>query len=204
MSHEKDVIINDSVSASDSVTEQNVAAKTETGKEDFPSATVPPPPPLHVVPSSNTDPEAGRLERPSTAGTDVETYPEGGLRAWLVVLGSWLALVSSLGIMNTLATFQTYLTAHQLAHYDEGTVGWVFSIYTFVVFFLGLYIGPLFDKYGPKWIVLAGTVLLFASLMLFSISTGKFDHPFLPLGSHVIQQTQNLPRGLAEREECQD
>lgn len=131
------------------------------------------PPPLFVVPS-NADHELGR-DAASTAG-DGESYPEGGLRAWLVVLGAWLALLSSLGLMNTLATFQTYVTTHQLSHYDEGTVGWIFSIYTFVVFFGGLFIGPLFDKHGPRWLVLTGTVSVGASLMLFSVSTGKKQH----------------------------
>ncbi|KUI73513.1 Riboflavin transporter MCH5 [Cytospora mali] len=128
-----------------------------------------PPPPLFVVPSN---PGPGQdLERHTSTATDRETYPEGGLQAWLVVLGAWLALVSSLGLMNTLATFQAYLTTHQLADYDDGTVGWIFSVYTFMVFFLGLYIGPLFDKYGPRWLILAGTISVSASLMLFSIST---------------------------------
>jgi hypothetical protein len=128
------------------------------------------PPPLFVVPS-NTDHEAGRGAA-SSAG-DGEFYPEGGLRAWLVVLGTWLALLSSLGLMNTLGTFQAYLTETQLKDYDEGTVGWIFSIYTFVVFFGGLFIGPIFDKHGPRWLVLTGTVFVGASMMLFSISTGK-------------------------------
>lgn len=134
-------------------------------------ATLPAPEaPLFIVPSV---PDAGELQRHSTSATDNETYPEGGLRAWLVVLGCWLALVASLGLMNTLATFQSYLISHQLSQYDEGTVGWIFSIYTFVVFFLGLYIGPIFDKYGPRWIVMAGTVCIVAGMMLMSISTGK-------------------------------
>lgn len=128
------------------------------------------PPPLFVVPS-NADRDPGR-DTVSSAG-DGETYPEGGLRAWLVVLGAWLALLSSLGLMNTLATFQTYVMTNQLKEYDEGTVGWIFSIYTFVVFFGGLFIGPIFDKHGPRWLVLTGTVFVGASLMLLSISTGK-------------------------------
>lgn len=135
------------------------------------------PPLLGVVPPSPADPEdADRASRrPSTSGTadTTETYPEGGLRAWLVVFGCWLALLASLGIMNTLATFQTYLIAHQLSDYGAGTVGWIFSTYTFIVFFLGLYVGPLFDKYGPRCLLLAGTLCLVAGLMLFSISTGK-------------------------------
>jgi hypothetical protein len=108
-----------------------------------------------------------------SSGNDQEIYPEGGLQAWSVVLGSWLALFSSFGLMNILGTFQAYLSTHQLANLDEGTIGWIFSLYTFLTFLLGLYIGPIFDKHGPRYLVLAGTISLLASLMFFSISTRK-------------------------------
>lgn len=149
-------------SASDSTTEKSPAE--EAANQSAPDA------PLFIVPST---PAAEDLERHSTSGTDYEAYPEGGLRAWLVILGCWFALMASLGLLNTLATFQSYLILHQLAAYDEGTVGWIFSIYTFVVFFLGLYIGPIFDKYGPRWIVMGGTVAVVVGMMLMSISTGE-------------------------------
>jgi MFS family permease len=116
------------------------------------------------------DPESGGS--PSTPEAE-ETYPEGGTEAWLVVLGSWLALFSSLGLMNILATFQTYVSTHQLIYYDEATIGWIFSLYTFICFFLGIYIGPVFDKYGPRWLILGGTVCLATSLMLLSVSSGE-------------------------------
>lgn len=175
---EKDVSIKDGASTSDLPTEKGPAPTTNADNGHLS------PPPLHVVPSRTSEPQAGGLQRHATSGTETETYPEGGLQAWLVVLGAWLALISSLGIMNTLATFQAYLSEHQLSHYDEGTVGWVFSIYTFVVFFLGLYIGPLFDKYGPRFLILAGTITLAASLVLFSISTRKFCSPSYEINSH--------------------
>lgn len=109
----------------------------------------------------------------STTAAEEETYPEGGLRAWSVVLGSWLALFSALGIMNSIAIFQTYVATHQLKGYSEGTIGWIFSVYTFLCFFGGIYIGPVFDQYGPRWLVLAGTVCLVIGVMLLSICTGK-------------------------------
>lgn len=104
---------------------------------------------------------------------DEEEYPEGGKRAWLVVLGSWFALFAALGLMNILATFQTYVSTHQLAEYDASTIGWILSLYSFTCFFLGIYIGPVFDKYGPRWLVAAGTVGLVASLMFLSVCTGN-------------------------------
>lgn len=169
---EKNVNIDGSTSTSNIPTERSPAAKTEKDDDRLH------PLPLHVVPSITAETEASDgLQQHTTTGTDTETYPEGGLRAWLVVFGAWCALMSSSGIMNTQAIFQAYLSTHQLSHYDEGIIGWVFSIFTFVVFFLGLYIGPMFDKHGPRLLMLAATVLLAAGLVLFSISTGKLLHP---------------------------
>ena len=101
-----------------------------------------------------------------------ETYPEGGLEAWIVVFGSWCGLLASLGLMNSIATLQTYVATHQLSNYDEGTVGWIFSLYTALCFLCGVYIGPLFDKYGPRWLVGPGGIIVVASVMLLSICTG--------------------------------
>ncbi|RDA89406.1 hypothetical protein CP532_6214 [Ophiocordyceps camponoti-leonardi (nom. inval.)] len=108
------------------------------------------------------------LEKRASSASYEETYPEGGLRAWLVVLGSWFAMVSSMGLMNTVGIFQAYTLRHQLRHHSEGTVGWIFSTYTFLSFFCGVYIGPVFDKYGPRWLVVAGCVSTFTGVMMMS------------------------------------
>ncbi|UKZ47745.1 hypothetical protein TrVGV298_001971 [Trichoderma virens] len=102
------------------------------------------------------------LERQQTMRSTAsyqETYPEGGLQAWVVVAGSWFAMIASMGLMNSIAVFQAYTLSHQLKGHSEGTVGWIFSIYTWLAFFGGVYIGPVFDKYGPRWLVIAGLLL---------------------------------------------
>lgn len=43
-------------------------------------------------------------------------------------------------------------------------------------FFCGIQIGPLFDAYGPRWLVAAGSVLLVGGMMLFAVSTSKPTH----------------------------
>ena len=117
------------------------------------------------------------LEKKPTAISSVsyeETYPEGGLKAWLVVLGAWFAMMSAMGLMNSLAVFQAYTLSHQLKGYSEGTVGWVFSVYTFLAFFCGIYIGPVFDKYGPRWLVIAGVCCTVVGVICMSFSQGEF------------------------------
>lgn len=44
---------------------------------------------------------AGASTRRSPIHSDGHNYPEGGLRAWLVVAGAFSAMVAALGMMNT-------------------------------------------------------------------------------------------------------
>ena len=126
------------------------------------------------------DPDESKeaLGDPASVKAEEEvTYPEGGLRAWLVVFGSFSGMLAAFGMMNTIGTFQAYLSTHQLRDYGEGTIGWIFSLYVFLAFFCGIQIGPVFDAKGPRLLVLAGTVFLLASSMLLGSCTGKPTSP---------------------------
>jgi MFS family permease len=132
--------------------------------------------------SSISDAQAD-LPSVSRVSTDAygHTYPEGGLPAWLCVLGSWAGLIVALGIMNTIGIYQAYVSTHQLRHYDEGTIGWIFGIYAFLAFFCGIQIGPIFDAYGPRLLVFAGSCLIMASTLLLGICT-QYWHFILVFG----------------------
>ena len=109
----------------------------------------------------------------SRVSTDARgnTYPEGGKDAYLVVFGSFCGCLTSLGLMNTISTYTAYLTQNQLADLPTSTIGWIFGIYAFLSFFCGLTIGPLFDAYGPRWLVLAGTICILLDYILLSFCT---------------------------------
>ncbi|KOS18167.1 putative transporter [Escovopsis weberi] len=117
---------------------------------------------------TGVDQIGGAQIEPQQTNTSTHTYPEGGLRAWLVVLGAWLAMISAMGLMNSIAIFQAYTVKHQLSQYSEGTIGWIFSLYTFLAFFGGVYIGPIFDKYGPTWLLSLGVLLTAGGLISMS------------------------------------
>lgn len=87
-----------------------------------------------------------------------------------------LTRLAALGVTNTIAAFQLYVSTHQLSQYSEGSIGWIFSLYTFLAFFCGVYIGPVFDKFGPRWLILVGSVCIGASLMLLSVCKGILAH----------------------------
>ncbi|KKY25107.1 putative mfs monocarboxylate [Phaeomoniella chlamydospora] len=98
--------------------------------------------------------------------SESDIYPEGGFQAWLCVAGSFLFLLPSYGFMQTAGTVQSYLETHQLSHYTTRDVGWIPSIYTFLGLFLGIQIGPLFDRYGPRILGITGSVIYIAQFFL--------------------------------------
>lgn len=100
-----------------------------------------------------------------------EFYPEGGTRAWLVVLGSFSGMVAALGIMNTIGVYESYLARHQLASYSTSSIGWILSIYVFLAFGAGLVIGPIFDVHGPRWLLFAGSILIILATFLLGVCT---------------------------------
>ncbi|KFY64415.1 hypothetical protein V497_01701 [Pseudogymnoascus sp. VKM F-4516 (FW-969)] len=116
-----------------------------------------------------------------TLREDENYYPEGGLRAWLVVFGSLCSLLAALGVMNTLGSFQAYISRNQLEGVSEGEIGWIFSVYACLAFGLGAVVGPIFDKHGARWLMLVGSVGVVASLMLMSVCE-KYWHFMLVFG----------------------
>lgn len=110
-----------------------------------------------------------------------EFYPEGGTRAWLVVLGSFSGMVAALGIMNTIGVYESYLARHQLASYSTSSIGWILSIYVFLAFGAGLVIGPIFDVHGPRWLLFAGSILIILATFLLGVCT-QYWHFILVFG----------------------
>lgn len=124
-------------------------------------------------------------------------FPEGGLRAWLVVFGSFCSMVSVYGIINVAAVFESYFTTNQLRGYSSSSIGWIFSVYLFIVFFFGIQVGPIFDRYGPRYLIAIGSVMCVASQMLLGLCEGEFIVFFLSLfscaGARLIPKLRILP-----------
>ncbi|KAF2664993.1 MFS general substrate transporter [Microthyrium microscopicum] len=107
----------------------------------------------------------------SGSPNDAAIYPEGGLRAWLVVLGSFSGMLASFGFMNTIGVFQEYISRNQLSTYSDSTIGWIFSMYIFIAFGGGLIIGPVFDAKGPRLLLLSGSICLVTAMLLIGIAS---------------------------------
>ncbi|KAK2017351.1 major facilitator superfamily transporter [Colletotrichum eremochloae] len=121
------------------------------------------------------DPEKGVGAPPPTDGTKPpypgSDAPDGGLVAWLVVLGAWCTSFCSFGWVNSVGAFQEYYQNDLLPNYSPGTISWIPSLQIFFMMALGPVIGQLYDNYGPRWLVFGGTILHVFGLMMTSLST---------------------------------
>ncbi|RSL48628.1 hypothetical protein CEP54_012834 [Fusarium duplospermum] len=106
---------------------------------------------------------------------DILTYPEGGLRAWGVVFGSFCIMLSVFGVINTAAVFESYFKENQLKDKAPSTVAWIFSLYLFNIYFLGLLAGPIFDRHGHRLLIFVGSVLVVVSFMLLSLCSEYYQ-----------------------------
>ena len=100
------------------------------------------------------------------------TYPEGGVEGWCVVLGAFCAMTGAFRVVNTAAVFQSYFSENQLRDYSASEIRWIFSLYLFILYFVGIQVGPVFDRHGPRLLVGIGSLLLVASLFLLGLCSG--------------------------------
>jgi MFS family permease len=101
--------------------------------------------------------------------------PDGGCKAWSVVAGGWCAMFVSVGWNNSAGVFQTIYENDQLRNYSPSAVGWILSLQTFFMFASAPISGRLFDTYGPRYPLFAGSTLHVFGVMMMSLSTQYYQ-----------------------------
>lgn len=97
-----------------------------------------------------------------------DTFPEGGLQAWLTVAGSFCTVAAGFGLINSVGIVQSYLEMHQLRAFKDRDVAWIPAVNVFLCLFLGVQVGPMFDRYGPRWLMAGGSVAYTGGLICLS------------------------------------
>ena len=100
------------------------------------------------------------------------TYPEGGFKAWSVVFGAFCGTAASIGLYNTSGVFEAYMSRELLPEQSPSNVGWIFGIYAFVTWFLGVQVGPTFDAMGPTGLMIGGSLCTLGGIFALSACTG--------------------------------
>ncbi|KAL2255882.1 hypothetical protein VTK26DRAFT_2548 [Humicola hyalothermophila] len=108
------------------------------------------------APTSTSDSDRAEADQPIPAPIDrnggagdnpaaANEVPDGGLTAWLQVVGSAAILVSTWGVINTFGVFQAYYETSLLAQHSPSTISWIGSAQGALLFLVGVVAGPLFD-----------------------------------------------------------
>ncbi|KAK3385387.1 major facilitator superfamily domain-containing protein [Podospora didyma] len=129
---------------------------------------VPPSPKIVVVETTidydhDSDATLNRLSVLSTSG--LPPPPEGGLQAWLTVAGSFCITTAVYGLSNSVGVIQPFWAKHQLSAFPVQSIAWISGANIFLCLFLGVQIGPWFDRFGPRWLLLAGSLIYLSGLL---------------------------------------
>ncbi|KAF8575182.1 MFS general substrate transporter [Ramaria rubella] len=125
--------------------------------------------------SVNLDPESSPSS--SLEETASDDPPDGG-KAWIVVLGSSLALFSTTGVINAYGFFQSYYTDVLLSQSSSTTISLIGALQICLVYAGGPITGKLFDAYGLKILLPLGSFLVVLSLMLISLCQQNRPYQF--------------------------
>lgn len=104
------------------------------------------------------NPEPHNSEEPEDDGTN-------GLVAYSVVFGSFLGLIANFGVLNSIGAIQSYVSRHQLQGISTSSISWIFSIYMYLSFAIGIVVGPIFVMKGSFVPLLCGTILIVGGFM---------------------------------------
>lgn len=129
---------------------------------------------IDIGPSSLRSVTSRDLDKPSVP-TDDDEYPDGGIQAWLVVLGSFIGLIPVFGLLNSLGAIESYISRNQLAKVAPSTTSWIFSLYIAISFLSCILAGGYFDRNGSKTPMSAGTVIYVGGIMCLANCTTVYQ-----------------------------
>ncbi|KAI0180603.1 MFS general substrate transporter [Hypoxylon sp. FL1284] len=93
--------------------------------------------------------------------------PDGGVVAWLHVLGGFMLFFNSWGIMNAFAAFQTYYESGALFERSSSDISWIGSVQSALVLLGGVVAGPAYDRgYLRHLLCGGGFAVVFGHMML--------------------------------------
>ncbi|KAK0384878.1 hypothetical protein NLU13_7356 [Sarocladium strictum] len=121
--------------------------------------------PISTLRASSTDTinvvaEAAEAAHDEKSLASPPAVPDGGLQAWLQVLGSWVILVETSGLVSTFGVCETYYKTVMLPNDASSAISWIGSVQGSLPFFVGVLAGPLFDAGYFRELLASGLFLV--------------------------------------------
>ena len=95
--------------------------------------------------------------------------PNGGALAWLNVLGSFMLFFNTWGILNTFGAYQNYYESGKLFTASSSQISWIGSIAAFMLLFVGIFMGPIYDRGYVRTLLVFGSFMVVFGHMMLSI-----------------------------------
>ncbi|KAL1303354.1 hypothetical protein AAFC00_006751 [Neodothiora populina] len=130
--------------------------------------------PHHALPKQFDEERAnghidGGVVEKKISVNNISAIPNGGLKAWLQVLGAFFLFFNSWGIINTFGVYQTYYESGILASSSASDISWIGSIQAFLLMLVGALTGPIYDAGYFRGLLLTGSFLVTFGQMMLSL-----------------------------------
>ncbi|KAK0203765.1 hypothetical protein DFS33DRAFT_829700 [Desarmillaria ectypa] len=109
---------------------------------------------------------------PIPASASSCTFPGGGLRVWMTVLGVWNTQFSTFGYTNTYGVYNSlyfYVREYVVNKYTSSQMGWVGSVQLMLMLFIGLISGRLYNTGYFYHLMIGGGMLFIFCLFMLSL-----------------------------------
>lgn len=106
---------------------------------------------------------------------DLSKIPNGGLRAWLQVLGSFFLFFNTWGVTNTFGVYQTYYELDVLKDSNPSAISWIGSIQAFLLMLIGALTGPVYDAGYFRELLWGGSFFVVFGHMMLSLCTKYYQ-----------------------------
>ncbi|KAL5356375.1 MFS general substrate transporter [Aspergillus floccosus] len=108
---------------------------------------------------------------PSQDEQRIEYRMDGGVQAWLQVLGSWILFANTWGLTNSFGIFETFYADNLLKTSSPSSVSWIGSIQLFLTMLVGVIGGWLLDAGYLQTLLIVGSFLEVIGMFMTSLCT---------------------------------
>ena len=119
--------------------------------------------------------QLGKIKSNVPSVNDLKTIPNGGLKAWMQVLGAFFLFFNSWGIINTFGVYQTYYETNFLQSSSSSNISWIGSVQAFFLIFIGPLTGPIYDAGYFRVLITVGSFLVVFGHMMLSLCTEYYQ-----------------------------
>ncbi|KIX00462.1 uncharacterized protein Z518_10602 [Rhinocladiella mackenziei CBS 650.93] len=101
--------------------------------------------------------------------------PDGGIRAWLQVIGCWLVFFNVWGFTFSFGLFQNYYELVLLSSQSPSDISWIGTCASYLLIVIGVISGPLFDLGHYRTMLFGGAFMSCFGIMMLSLSSEYYQ-----------------------------